>query len=373
MKKLLLYKTTTCHPDGRALIYYDSIAEGEPAPKREVRWSPREAVPMVERRWHPLWGEWVIISASRMARPFLPPKEKCPLCPGVLEIPEEYDLAVFENRFPGLSSLPSEPRPSPHPFYEIAPSHGTCEVVMYTSQHDTSLAQMPVEDIYRLIYVWKDRYEEISGRPGIECVYIFENKGEEVGVTLHHPHSQIYAFPFIPPRLQRELDNARESAEQGKCLFCSIIEAEKRDGRRLLAENERFIAYVPYFARWSYEVHITARHGLAAMADFDDEACRQLAQMLKLIIGKFDNLFEMSFPYMMVMHQLADPDWHFHIEFYPPYRDKGKLKYVAGVESGAGNFVVDSYPEDRARQLQEVPPSEFEPVGIQVLMAEPKS
>ncbi|NIM04161.1 MAG: galactose-1-phosphate uridylyltransferase [Armatimonadetes bacterium] len=328
---------------------------------------------MVERRWHALWGEWILVSASRMARPFLPPKEKCPLCPGVLEIPEEYDLAVFENRFPGLSSAPDRPQPSPHPFYKTAPSHGVCEVVMYTSEHDTSLAEMPVDDIYRLMHVWVDRYKEISSRPEIECVYIFENKGEEVGVTLHHPHSQIYAFPFIPPRLQTELNNARESSKQGKCLFCSIVEAEKQDGRRILAETERFIAYLPYFARWSYEVHIAARHGTATMADFDDATSRELAQVLKLVICKFDNLFETSFPYMMVMHQLAEPDWHFHIEFYPPYRDKGKLKYVAGVESGAGNFVVDSYPEMRATQLQEIPPFQVEPVTIQMNMVERRS
>jgi len=371
MRKIVLHKTTTCHPDGRILIYYDSVAEGENPPPRKIAKAPREPVPMVERRWHPLWGEWVVISASRMARPFLPPREECPFCPGALEIPEQYDLAVFENRFPGLASVPSEPLPSPHPVYQTAPSHGTCEVVMYASRHDTSLAEMSVDDIYRLTYVWVDRYREISSRPGMECVYIFENKGEEVGVTLHHPHCQIYAFPFLPPRLQAELNNAREFSARGECLFCSIAEAEKKDGRRLLVETERFLAFVPYFARWPYEVHIMARHGFATMADFDDEACRQLAQVLKLVIAKFDNLFQASFPYMMVMHQLPEPGWHFHIEFYPPLRDRGKLKYTAGVESGAGNFVVDSYPEERARHLQQTPPFEIEPVGIRVSMTEP--
>ena len=372
MKKHLLYKTTTCHPDGRSLIYYDGVSEGEAPPERCVQQLPREPVPMVERRWHPLWGEWVLVSASRMARPFLPQKQDCPLCPGVLEIPDPYDLAVFENRFPGLCTLPAEPLPSLHPLYQTAPSYGACEVVMYSARHDTSLAEMPVNDLYRLIYVWQDRYREISGRPGIECVYIFENKGEEVGVTLHHPHGQIYSFPFIPPRLQTELDNVRKWEAQGQCLFCSILEAEAKDGRRILAQTENFTAFVPYFARWSFEAHITARHGLATMDDFDDAVCRELAEMLKLVISKYDNLFNSSFPYMMVMHQLNEPSWHFHIEFYPPYRDRGKLKYLAGVESGAGNFVVDSYPEDRARQLQQAPPFQIEPVTLQVSLVERK-
>ncbi len=369
MKRLFLHKTPTCHPDGRTLIYYDFLAEGEKPPERCILKVEREPVPKVERRWHPLWGEWVLVGASRMARPLLPQRKDCPLCPGVLEIPEPYDLAVFENRFPALSSIPEEPQPSPHPAYQTAPSVGACEVVMYTSAHDTSLAQMAADDIYRLAHIWQDRYVDIAGRPYIECVYIFENKGEEVGVTLHHPHGQIYAFPFIPPRLQTELNQVEKARQQGECLFCSIAEAEKKDGRRLLAETERFLAYVPYFARWTYEVHIMARHGLATLADFDDAALRDLSQILKLVISKYDNLFEMSFPYMMLMHQLDVEGWHFHIEFYPPYRDRGKLKYVAGVESGCGNFVIDCYPEDRAAQLQQAPPSELEPITIQVCPA----
>jgi UDPglucose--hexose-1-phosphate uridylyltransferase len=371
MKKLFLHKTATGHPDGRALLYYDFLAEGEKPPARSVcRITEREPVPMVERRWHPLWGEWVLVSASRMARPLHPKKDECPLCPGVLEIPEPYDLAVFENRFPALCDLPEDPRPAPHAAYETAPSCGTCEVIMYTSEHETSLAQMSVEDIYRVIYVWRERFQEVSRRPGIECINIFENKGEQVGVTLHHPHSQLYATPFIPPRLQTELNQAEKFAARGECMFCSILEAEKSDGRRILAESEDFLAFVPYFARWAYEVHIWARHGLATLGDFDDSACRQLAQMLKLVLSKYDNLFNFSFPYIMMQHQLERDGWHFHIEFYPPFRDKGKLKYVAGLEAGAGNFVQDCYPEDRAAQLQQTAPAELPPVNLQIITAE---
>ena len=370
MKKLFFHKTATRTPDGRALIYYDFLNPGEAPPARQISHTPQEPIPMVERRWNPLLGEWVLVSASRMARPMLPSKNDCPLCPGVLEIPEPYDLAVFENRFPALCSLPSEPSQSLNDFYRTAPSFGACEVVMYTSKHDISLAQMPVNDVYRLMNVWADRFREISSRAGIECVYIFENKGEEVGVTLHHPHSQIYAFPFIPPHIQAELNQVEAAGKSGECLFCKIAEAELNDGRRILAKTENFIAFMPYFARWPYEVHILARHGLENMSKFDAAAIQEVSQLLKLIISKYDKLFDFSFPYMMLMHQLAAPNWHFHIEFYPPYRDKGKLKYVAGVESGCGNFILDCYPEDRARQLQQTPPDELEPITIEIVNAE---
>jgi UDPglucose--hexose-1-phosphate uridylyltransferase len=366
MKRLVLHKTPTCQPDGRSLIYYDFMAAGEAPPQRGGNVVPREPLNNIERRWNPLLGEWGLVGASRMGRPLLPSRSDCPLCPGVLEIPEPYDLAVFENRFPALSILPDAPRPSGQPFYESAPAYGACEVVMYTSKHDTSLAQMSVDDVYRLLYVWADRFREISSRPEIECVFIFENKGEEVGVTLHHPHSQIYAFPFIPPRLQSEVNQMQAHQERGECLFCSIIDAEKKDGRRIIAETADFTAFVPYFARWSFEVQIHARHDLATMNDFNDDTFSQLAQLLKLVISKYDNLFNSSFPYMMIMHQLPLPGWHFHIEFYPPYRDKGKMKYVAGVESGCGNFIIDCYPEDRAAQLQQTAPNKMDKVGVEI-------
>lgn len=366
MTKLRMHKTVSGNPDGRSLVYYDFAAEGQTPPEHTICRPQRDPMPNIERRWNPLLGEWALVGASRMGRPMLPSRDACPLCPGALEIPEPYDIAVFENRFPALSILPGEPSPSPHPFYQSTTSEGACEVVMYTSKHDISLAEMSVDDIYRLLYVWADRYREISSRPEIECVFIFENKGEEVGVTLHHPHSQIYAFPFIPPHIQAEVDQMNAHQEKGECLFCSITEAERADGRRIIAQTDDFTAFIPYFARWSFEVQIHARHGLSTMADFTDTSFSQLAQVLKLVISKFDNLFDFSFPYMMVMHQLPLPNWHFHVEFYPPYRDKGKLKYVAGVESGCGNFIIDCYPEDRAAQLQQTAPTSFDQLTFQV-------
>ncbi len=320
---------------------------------------------MSELRWNPLLGEWVATATKRQDRTFLPPQDYCPLCPTrpggfPTEVPEpDYDIAVFENRFPSLRKDPENPSVESSDLYPVRPSQGICEVVLYSPNHNSSLAGEPVEQIYKLVRVWTDRFRELSQLEFVKYVFIFENKGEAIGVTLHHPHGQIYAYPFIPPRIATELAQSELHHKQtGRCLVCDIQREEQADGRRIVAENDSFIALLPFFARWPYEVHIHSRRHFQALTDMSVAEQRDLAAMLKMILVAYDKLFAISFPYMMVMHQRPSDDrvydaYHFHIEFYPPLRSANRLKYLAGSETGAGMFINDTLPEEKARELRQ--------------------
>ena len=321
---------------------------------------------MSEMRWDPVLQEWVITASSRQNRTFLPPKDFCPLCPTrpgaePTEVPDsDYEIVVFENKFPSMREEPPTPSIEGSGLYKVRPAQGLCEVILYTPHHEGSLADRSVEEINRLIYVWTDRYEELGKLDFIDYVFIFENKGEVIGVTIPHPHGQIYAFPFIPPKIQREIDSSeRHLKDTGRCLFCDILSEELRDGRRIVAENERFIAFVPFFAHYPYEVHIYARDHKSSLSDLDYDDKLNLARLLKVILEKYDRLWGFSLPYIMVMHQKPTdgkpyPGYHFHIEFYPPNRTKEKLKYLAGTEVGAQTFVNDTLPEEKAAELRQV-------------------
>jgi UDPglucose--hexose-1-phosphate uridylyltransferase len=324
-----------------------------------------------ELRWNPLLGEWVATATHRQDRTFLPPDDFCPLCPTKAggfptEVPESsYDLAVFENRFPSLMPVPEDPAVEGSELYPVRPAQGVCEVILYSADHASSLAQEPVEQIYKLVRVWTDRFRELGALEFVKYVFIFENKGEAIGVTLHHPHGQIYAYPFIPPRILRELDQAKaQHRGAGTCLYCDIVLEEQRDSRRIVAQNESFIAVLPFFARWPYETHLYSKRHYQALDDMSMDEQKDLASMLKAVLVAFDKLFNISFPYMMVMHQRpVDGEsydfYHFHIEFYPPLRTATKLKYLAGSETGAGMFINDSLPEEKAAELR----SHVEPVN----------
>ena len=319
---------------------------------------------MSELRWHPLLGEWVATATHRQDRTFLPPADFCPLCPTKpggfpTEIPEPtYDIVVFENRFPSLLPDPPEPAIEGDDFYEVRPSFGECEVVVYTPNHSSTLAQEPVEQIYKLVQVWTDRFRELSKLDFVNYVFIFENKGEAIGVTMHHPHGQIYAYPFVPPRVLTELDQSKKHFDEtGKCLLCTIVEKEISFAKRIIAENTSFAAYIPFFARYPYELHITSKRHVLDMTEFGRSEQADLAEILKQVLAGFDKIFNISFPYMMVLHQGPSDGgdhghYHFHIEFYPPLRTATKLKYLAGSESGAGLFINDTLAEEKAAELR---------------------
>jgi UDPglucose--hexose-1-phosphate uridylyltransferase len=319
-----------------------------------------------ERRLDPTTGEWVTFATHRQDRTFLPPAEYCPLCPtrpGAFptEVPREhYDLVVFDNKFPSLSLDPGTPSARDTELMPVEPGFGHCEVVLYSEVHDSTLAQMAPSRIRNLVEVWADRYAVLGAVEGIDYVFIFENKGEAIGVTLSHPHGQIYGYPEVPPKLFRELVAATEHHDAtGRCVFCDVIARERAEGARVVAENDVFLAFVPFWARYPYEVHVVARRHAPSLLDLSPGERDGLAALLKDVLTGYDALWGFSLPYIMGLHQAPTDgaDWddvtHFHIELTPPNRTAQRLKYLAGSESSAGAFINDTVPEATAGHLRE--------------------
>ena len=298
---------------------------------------------MSEQRFNELRGEPVVYAAQRQERTFLPDTAHCPLCPTrpggpVTEIPfESYEIVVFDNRFPTFE----------------APA-GAAEVVVYTDDHDGSFAGLDPQRARDLMWVWRQRYEELGARDDVAYVLIFENRGVEVGTTLHHPHGQIYAFPFVPPVAALEL---AADARLGGCASCALLERELADGERVVFASDEVVAYVPYAARWPYETHVVMREHRPSLLECSAGELDALAAALQALTQGFDRLFERPFPYVMVLHQAPCDGLgagHLHVEFYPPLRTATKLKYLAGSEQGAGTFVMDVLPEASAAALRAV-------------------
>lgn len=271
-----------------------------------------------------------------------------------------YDIVVFENRFPSLQEPPPAPAIEGSAVTPVRPSHGVCEVVCYSDDHHATFATLPYSQVRKLTRVWKERFEQLSALPEVGYVFIFENKGKEIGVTLSHPHGQIYAYPFIPPTMRIELDSERKHFEKhGRPLMGDWL-ATELDGRkeRVVWENDLFAAVVPFFARYPYEVHIAPKAHIRSLKQMEAEHLDQLAEILLAVTRKYDKLFGFSMPYIMNMHQepaIAGYEFSwFHIEFYPPYRTATKLKYLAGSEAGAGAFINDTLPEVTAKTLRDI-------------------
>lgn len=323
---------------------------------------------MSELRWNPTIEEWVVTATHRQERTFFPPPDYNPLAPTKpggfpTEIPAPtYEIVVFENKFPSLRADPPQPFVPGDVLEPVRPAAGVCEVVCYTPQPDRELAELPMRKIEQLIWVWADRFEELGQRDYVDYVLIFENKGREIGVTLSHPHGQIYAYPFVPPIPAKEIDSARRyHVKNGRNLYDDIILSEQEDGRRVVARNEHFLAVIPFYARYPYEVHILALDAKTAISDFTAPERTSLSRILKTVMAKYNNLWNRSFPYIMAMHQRPTIDstegydfYRFHIEFYPPYRTPDKLKYLAGSEAGAGVFINDTHAEENGRILREI-------------------
>jgi len=323
---------------------------------------------MSELRWHPLLEEWVITATHRQDRTFLPPSDYCPLCPtqpGAFPTElarADYDIAVFDNKFPSFQTKPPPPAVDPTSVSAVRAANGACEVICYTSRHDVTLTDLPLSQFRKLVSVWTHRFAELSSRPDINYVLVFENKGKDIGVTLYHPHGQIYAFPFVPPKPAKELEaSLSHFSRTGRCLLCDVLRQELRDECRIVVENDSFVVLVPFFARYPYETYVIPRRHHQTMLSFDEDEQYDLAEILKLILLKYDSLWGTSLPYMMIMHQAPTdgqdyPSHHFHIEFHPPNRTKDKLKYIAGCETGAGTYINDTLPEEKAAELREAAP-----------------
>jgi UDPglucose--hexose-1-phosphate uridylyltransferase len=321
--------------------------------------------PMSELRWNPILREWTITATHRQERTFLPAEEECPLCPhpagsGIGELErDDFEIAVFENRFPSLERHPPEPSVEGTELTPVAASVGACEVVVYTPDHAASLADASLQHLRRLIAVWSHRSQVLGSRPEIQYVFVFENRGEAIGVTLHHPHGQIYGYPFMPPIIGREAESAAAHRRRGGgCLWCELRDQERDDGRRVIAAAGSWVAVVPFFARWPFEVHLLQERHLGWLHELTDEEVADLAIMLRTVLRAYDALFGFPMPYVMAVHQRPvdagqHEGYHLHLEFYPPHRTATRLKYLAGSEAGAGTFINDTLPEESAALLHE--------------------
>ena len=325
-----------------------------------------------EQRWHPLRREWVIISSHRNERPWqgervdeaARPRLKayvpdCYLCPGNARSSGQRNdrysgVFVFDNDHPCVGpAAPSVVPPPPAAVYRNSAAGGCARVVCYTPRHDLTLAQLPESEVLDLLQVLQAQYRELGGRADVRHVLVFENKGEVVGVSNPHPHCQIYATNFVFKTIELEAE-----AQHGSPLFRQIIQAEEDDGRRLLVRRDQALSFIPYFARYPYETYVAPRETHASLADLSAAELGDFAAVLRETLIRLDNLWQMSFPYVMVLHQAptdrAYPGFHFHVQIHPTLRKPGLLKYLAGPEIGGGNFLNDTAPEEKAAELQAV-------------------
>ncbi|MDT0395305.1 MULTISPECIES: galactose-1-phosphate uridylyltransferase [Streptomyces] len=348
-------KTSTRLADGRELIYYDLADD---TVRDAVDRRPLDAtVTTSEVRHDVLLGDSVAIASHRQGRTYHPPADECPLCPSagerLSEIPDSsYDVVVFENRFPSLAG-----------------DSGRCEVVCFTSDHRSSFAGLTERQARLVLDAWTDRTSELSHLPSVEQVFCFENRGAEIGVTLQHPHGQIYAYPFTTPRTALMLRQvaAHKEATGGENLFDAVLERELAD-ERIVLEGEHWVAFVPYAAHWPYEVHLYPRRRVPDLLGLDEAARSEFPRMYLELLRRFDRIFgegEPATPYIAAWHQapfgtleefdgVTRDDFALHLELFTIRRTPGKLKYLAGSESGMNVFINDVPPERAARRLREV-------------------
>ncbi|MET9445597.1 galactose-1-phosphate uridylyltransferase [Streptomyces cinerochromogenes] len=348
-------KTSTRLADGRELIYYDLRDDTvrDAADRRPLD----RTVTTSEIRRDPLLGDSVAIASHRQGRTYHPPADECPLCPTrgdrLSEIPDSsYDVVVFENRFPSLAG-----------------DSGRCEVVCFTSDHDASFADLTEDQARLVLDAWTDRTSELSHLPSVEQVFCFENRGAEIGVTLGHPHGQIYAYPFTTPRTALMLRSlaAHKEATGGENLFDAVL-ARELAGERVVLEGEHWAAFVPYAAHWPYEVHLYPKRRVPDLLALDEAARTEFPQVYLELLRRFDRIFgtgEAPTPYIAAWHQapfgaleefdgVTRDDFALHLELFTIRRTSGKLKFLAGSESGMNVFINDVPPERAAERLREV-------------------
>ncbi|MER6511815.1 galactose-1-phosphate uridylyltransferase [Nonomuraea sp. NPDC001636] len=349
-------RTITHLADGRELIYFD---RRDDADRSAIDRRPLDPRPVAsELRYDPLTEEWIAIAGHRQTRTFLPPADECPLCPSsatrASEIPaHDYDVVVFENRFPSFSGNFGT-YGDVGGLSEVRPGVGRCEVVCFTSDHSSSFSRLSNAQVRLVMEAWADRTAELSGIEGVEQVFCFENRGEEIGITLPHPHGQIYAYPYVTPRTKVQLGAA--ARHTGGNLFADVLAAEQAAGTRVVAANELWTAFVPAAARWPFEVHVYPHRQVPDLAALSEEERAAFAPLYTSVLRALDALFGVAMPYISAWHQapvrygreLA----YLHLELFSIRRAPGKLKYLAGSESAMGAFVNDVLPEEAARMLR---------------------
>jgi UDPglucose--hexose-1-phosphate uridylyltransferase len=319
--------------------------------------------PHSELRWHPLLRQWVDVATERQHRPQLP-ADWCPFCPGSGHVPDNYDVFLYPNDFPAFSFTNPPFSPDPAELFATTGARGSCDVVLYSPNHNLLPSNLPVEQWLKVIDLWTRRTVELYAHPDVHSVVVFENTGVAIGVTMPHPHGQIYAFPFIPPLVETEVQSASAHFhERGECLYCAILKSEIEDGRRVVASNESFVAFLPFFGRFPAEMSIYSRRHFGSLLDLSERERADLAALVSVVRKKYDRLYPSltpPFPLMMLVRQQPakneHPYFHFHIDFLPIQRSAAKLKYLAAVESGTGAFLNDTLAEEQAAVLRDVEP-----------------
>ena len=350
--------------DGRDLFYFDDAASSLPAERKADAREAAERPETAEMRLDSLTGDWISIAAHRHGRAFLPPAHMCPLCPttadNLSEMPDVFDVAVFENKNPSFGPKLAE---VDDPNYAVVPnlalgstraSVGRCEVVVFSPEHLGSLGGQTVERIRTVIEAWADRTEHLQSLPGVRQVFPFENRGQEIGVTLHHPHGQIYSYPYVTPRTQKLLQSI---AAYGKNLFADTLAFEQAS-QRVLIQGEHFTAYVPFAGRWPIEVHLLPHRHVQHLGQLDSAERDELAVIYKRLLVALDAIYDSPTPYISAWHQAplveGGEDVRLQLQITSPRRTADKLKFLAGSESAMGAFIADFPPEKTAAQLREV-------------------
>jgi UDPglucose--hexose-1-phosphate uridylyltransferase len=317
---------------------------------------------MSELRYNPFLDTYTIVAANRQYRPHLP-KENCPFCPAEGKLPP-YDILVYPNDFPALSFNAPSFDPPNSSFFVKKQAYGACEVILYSPHHELRFCQLPVNQIFKICNLWKERFNFYQNDPQIKYIYPFENNGEEVGVTIHHPHGQLYAYSWIPPKIRTELDNCFKYYQTHHQPLIKVwLEHEKQENLRIVYENDHFIALIPFFTDYPYGVQIVDKLLTPNIGEMNENQLFSLALALKYVTFAFDKIFDRPFPYMLCVHQTPVNDEHyklaaqyysFHIEFYPPLREKDKIKWYASSEMGAGAATNTKYVEETAIHLRKI-------------------
>jgi UDPglucose--hexose-1-phosphate uridylyltransferase len=350
--------TRTTLADGRELLFF-SLPGHTPAPVVDRRplplWEPGQS----QLRFDQTTGQWVVIAARRQDRTYKPPPDQCPLCPGptglTSEVPApDYDVVVFENRFPSLSGVGAVAS-VPDGFVPM-PGVGRCEVICFSSNHTGSFCELSQPHARLVVDVWRHRTAALLATPGVEQVFCFENRGEEIGVTLAHPHGQIYGYSFLTPRTAAMMEQARK--HRAGNLFADLLASEIADGSRIVARTDLFTAFVPFAARWPVEVHIYPNRFVHNLIDLTDDELDDFARIYLDVLQRFDRMYSRPLPYISALHQYADTDalrdGYFHVELMSIRRSAGALKYLAASESAMDAFITDVVPEAVAERLRDL-------------------
>ena len=350
--------------DGRDLFYFDDAGSALPAERKLDSRPVGERPAVAQMRLDSLTGDWISVAAARQNRAFLPPAHECPLCPttsdNLSEVPDNFDVAVFENKSPSFGPTLAN---VDDPNYAVEPklalgatrdSIGRCEVVVFSPEHTGSLAGQSVNRVRTVIDAWTDRTEHLQSLPGVRQVFPFENRGQEIGVTLHHPHGQIYSYPYVTPRMNRVLDSI---SKFGPNLYQQTLEFEQKS-ERVLLKSENFTVYVPFAGRWPIEIHLLPHRHVQNFTQLTNDERQELAGVYHRVLNGLDKLYDSPTPYISAWHQAplveAGKDVRLQLQITSPRRAADKLKYLAGSEAAMGAWIADVAPEIAAANLREV-------------------